>query len=492
MRGISRRGFLAVGGMGALGALTQGLGVAVRASLQSIRIDMHCHIFNARDVPTRHYVANEVKDTSSVAGWFLGVFAKVYSARAPCATKENEWLAHALASQPDTPLTTRIPKCPGTSKRPSHGFYKALSHCRWDNVLALEDMYRDIDLFTPAFVDLGEGLGRPMSNMREATALVGNIARLSGGRVHCLVAFDPMHQVLWSQHHLEKGNEDWEEPLATVQHWIDSQGAVGVKLYPPMGFAPLANTTWACPTNDLPSGKDYRGADGIKMFRETYGLELDRALDSLYDYCVTKNVPILAHANNSRYANKECARHDGLGSPEQWAVALDKYPTLRVCLGHFGGIIERDKKASAYELSNWTASFAKLMQNHPNAHADLSSLDLAIGDENDRSETKKALADLLADKTIAPRVLYGSDWSMLALHKGFERYPERLQSLLPDDQVADVMGLNAVRFLGLTDPDGNGGRLRAFWKDRMPAWWSLIPPPLIPSAPPEPPTSSAG
>jgi hypothetical protein len=77
--------------------------------------------------------------------------------------------------------------------------------------------------------------------------------------------------------------------------------------------------------------------------------------------------------------------------------------------------------------------------------------------------------------------MYGSDWWLSALDPAASRAAERfrtvLGTLLSPDELADVMGRNALRFLGLLDDDNrpragaSARRLRAFYGPApRPAW----------------------
>jgi hypothetical protein len=60
---------------------------------------------------------------------------------------------------------------------------------------------------------------------------------LSGGRVHGFVPFCPLCAVV---HRSSQPLADWD-PLELVQNAIQNKGFMGVKLYPPVGFAPYGN-----------------------------------------------------------------------------------------------------------------------------------------------------------------------------------------------------------------------------------------------------------
>ena len=70
------------------------------------------------------------------------------------------------------------------------------------------------------------------------------------------------------------------------------------------------------------------------------GEALDRAMDDLFAYCVAADVPIMAHCANSEFpvAADEALTGAWGATPGYWAHALAKYPNLRLNLGHFGGV----------------------------------------------------------------------------------------------------------------------------------------------------------
>lgn len=64
---------------------------------------------------------------------------------------------------------------------------------------------------------------------------------------------------------------------------------------------------------------------------------IEAALRSLYAWCEANDVPIMAHAENSLGSN--CG-YGHRASPSWWRQALEKFPNLRVNLAHFGGFDE--------------------------------------------------------------------------------------------------------------------------------------------------------
>ena len=184
---------------------------------------------------------------------------------------------------------------------------------------AMRDTYPEVNLFTPAMVDMDLWVDDDAKvPVRKQLLLYGKIARWSDGRIHPLVAFDPRREV-------RSGNDPLHGSLHWVKQAVEEHGAVGVKLYPPMGFRAIGNAN---------SG-------------------LDRALETLYSWCEARDVPIMAHCNRSNGASD--GAEDG-ADPRFWRPVLEKHPHLRLDLGHFGGTDQLRDEAPA----SWAREVAQL------------------------------------------------------------------------------------------------------------------------------------
>jgi len=171
--------------------------------------------------------------------------------------------------------------------------------------------------------------------------------------VHPLTAFDPLRYVV------ETRGRNMNSPppgsaLALVKEAIETQGFVGVKVYPPMGFLPTGNSDMGSRLGEFkreakrPWGNRARDALRSAGFRDDdegrevdlQGAALDGALDAFYRYCAAKNVPIMAHTSRSQgtfYDNAGWKAADLAADPILWKPVLDKYPTLRLNMAHAGG-----------------------------------------------------------------------------------------------------------------------------------------------------------
>jgi predicted TIM-barrel fold metal-dependent hydrolase len=309
-----------------------------------------------------------------------------------------------------------------------------------------------VGVFVALMVDYDYGLGAgsspPPTHLDTQIAVMERIATLYQGRILPFVAFDPWRYVY-----------EGDSALVRVQKAIARGGCTGVKLYPPMGFAPYGNSGETNP--------------GWPQDFSHFGDLLDGAMDALFSWAQKKenDVPILAHANPSDGAQPSFLN---LGSPTNWAKALSKYPSLRICFGHFGN--ECLLETSCSGASGWAIDFLDLFKK-PNAYADWSYFEDVL-DPADRAALVERARRLyeVGGTNAQQRIMYGSDWLMLAIEPDSESYFrdfEVLQAALNAPGLRDrFFVLNAARYLGLGPNSAPGRRLRWFLKQQgmQPSW----------------------
>ncbi len=229
------------------------------------------------------------------------------------------------------------------------------------------------------------------------------------------------------------------DTLRHVKHAVLERGFLGVKLYPPMGFRPTGNTgTLSVPK--APKG----GAEA-----------LDTELDALFRWCIENEVAIKAHATNSIAAGPNTGR---FADPAGWQALMRRegFGDLRLNLAHFGGFDESNRTNTFTSQGDWEETLAEMVEEFPNVYFDLGYWnEVTEADAATRERVLTLTGNLLArSPQMAKRMMYGSDWSMIGKEPGHPEYlAEVLKSLdqlgLTDQQVEDVMGGNAARYLGL-------------------------------------------
>jgi len=328
-----------------------------------------------------------------------------------------------------------------------------------------------IVLMTPAIVDFSKWLeDEDQLSIEEQVDVMARIAcRRDGPRVHGFVGFDPLRQALYDHHQRKPTDKD---PMAVVRRAIEvdrildatstktTGGFVGVKLYPPMGFRAINNKHLPDDRFNEPA---YLRSPDTGLGSEIGG-KLDAALSRLYRWCSANNVPIMAHTSHSFGPNSD---YEDRADPIFWASVLkrDAFPRLRINLAHFGHFNEAVQYArpESYVDKCWEWTIGKIIAGSTEAYvyADISSL----GEILKTGPSRKIVGCMKAFKEHFPdsdkRLLYGTDWSMIAQE---DRFPRLLSSKpFPDvmifflkavgynnTQIEGIMFRNAARFLGLS------------------------------------------
>jgi predicted TIM-barrel fold metal-dependent hydrolase len=452
----------------------------------AIDVDIHCHTFCSADLPIVGFVAHHIPGLTElsrlVTRWpelvvraLVGAVTQLTNAVAPAGEVELASLRGQLAASAPAPITG-FPSLPtqavddilarlaknlpfeiGADKRQLVARYLdtlyLAAHPRAAIAAALAETFPTVTLFTPSLVDYDawseDAAPTPLATqiqIQEAISRLsvqGRIGR-ADARFHPFVAFDPRREV-----------EAAGTALTMVRQAIATAGFVGVKLYPPVGFAPLDNARLR-PKSPLSP-------------------RLDGALRAFYAYCEAEEVPITTHAGS---ANEFGLGFRELVAPLRWQPVLERHPSLRLNFGHFGhdyGVGGSDTAAA------WIHQAAGLIQRYPNVYADLSNSPL-VYDAAYAGRMAILLREVVARAPrVKRRLMYGSDWWLSRLDPdatlAVTRFRATLAEVLAAEEVADVMGRNALRFLGLVDDTNRpragktAARLRKFYGTAPPPPW---------------------
>lgn len=478
-------------------------------------VDVHCHVFNADDLPVRGFVQRLHLQTPLLGPLLATLIDQLVQGGAPGYAQDRDRLDRLLAGgdadsavgdllgpesmlerhgaesaddadrRTDEALAMVVTRDPafarrlgaalaaefGDSSEPvatedwTNPLASVRRATRWARLFGLSRLdiaaemartYQSVDLFCPLLVDLGIGLGDvPKTTMGQQVELSERLSRISmlgllpgGGsaRLHPFVGFDPRRQLRALL------ADAAETPFDVVRSAVLDRGFVGVKVYPPMGWRPLGNSA----TVDM---------------TEEEARRLDEELRRFYDWCQAEDVPVTAHGNRSNYPDESFAEFAG---PSGWGRVLAEFPRLHLNFGHFGGARATEPR------TGWPWEMAKLAVRHEHVYADVGNHRI-----DDRAVAEGYL-DLLerifsdgSTEAMRDRIMYGSDWFMLALAPEHERFPAAYQRLFSDrfgGPATDAFrGGNALRFLGFDDPGNrNAVRLRQRYEryapHRLPDW----------------------
>jgi hypothetical protein len=332
-----------------------------------------------------------------------------------------------------------------------------------------------VDLVGAAMVDYDWWLSSGAtthSALPNQAELMSDISVATGGRVHAWVPFCPLREVVFRTRGLGFSS------LELVKRQVLEHGALGIKLYPPMGFAPLGNAEL--------DPQIWRAAPWLppEATRPGFGKRLDAVLRELFQWCVSLDVPILAHANDS---NGATIQFKELALAPHWerTFADPGLGGLRVNFGHFGGAANSDHADKA-------KAFLQLMLKPgiQHAYAD-SSYFRDLLDHPEQLESALSVifsAEAPPHRVLASRFLFGTDWKMLLAEAHAGHYSERFLTLLKElgsrPEFKDISGLpqrvmggNATDFLGLHKGDQTRNRLETFYKARgvgKPGWMEKV------------------
>ena len=468
-------------------------------------VDIHCHTFNADDLPVRGFLRRVVFDNNRLAGDVATLVDLLIQGRAPGYAEENAYLDHLLtlprpergqrALQPmsipdvdaaadqallelqskDPDLVRRLDEqMPTSGDKRFLGLGGAKTAIRWVKIFGMKRVDitghlvtnfgpNAVDLFTPMLVDLGMGLGDiEKTTLSQQVALQEKISRLSmqgrlpvptSAKVHPFVGFDPRRELR------SRKLGDVVTPLEVLQRSIERYGFVGVKMYPPMGFTPTDNK----PTSEIETKEDAEAVDAI--------------LEELYEWCALEHVPITVHCNATNDASDEYAT---FSRPSLWAKVLKRHPDLHLNLGHFGGTGDKGKAAQ------WAVQIARLTNDYPHLYADVGNHRIDKPEVASAYEAKlRSILGAEETSEMRQRLMYGSDWFMVALAPKNEEFLTRYRKLYTavvgkgDPAVDRFLGGAALDFLGFSEKarqegNKNGERLRNRYAehapDRVPDW----------------------
>jgi predicted TIM-barrel fold metal-dependent hydrolase len=492
-------------------------------------VDIHCHVFNGADLPITGFLAHFIPGLSDVSRELTVVpetivrkilrfiHEEIINRTAPDGAAElaylgrlkaNNKVAEPVAFLTDPTLLARyhqllnaaagqlaaLPllrldpaKVSAVLDRVARVLF-LVSHERARIAATMATTYPEVSLFTPLLVDYDAWSDdHPKVPLIAQIDVHAEVARASmadrigraGARFHPFVAFDPLREV--RAHALTIGTRDYKPygdaraygagaryqcptgvtppvrspatagAIALVRYAIEGAGFIGCKVYPPVGFAAADN--------------EHLNADA------ELGKKLDVALQAFFAYCEAEEVPITAHTS--------AGNEYGLGfrdfvSPARWEPVLRRFPRLRLNLGHFGHDEGIDPRDGVKASGAWIRQAAALIAVYPNVYADMSNSPLVYDEAYARSFLAH-LEEIFRRFPVAQRrVMYGSDFWLNRLDPGADdfvkQFTAKLTARFGAAVCADVMGTNALRFLGFLDEQGrkpaasrNRARLRRFY-----------------------------
>ncbi len=331
------------------------------------------------------------------------------------------------------------------------------------------DPARKIDIMVAHLVDFDWPLGggsTTTTSLTDQFRVMDKISQLTGGRVLCFAPFDPFKEVA---HNLGLTTES---SFANVKNAITQHGFVGVKIYPPMGFAPFGNATLR---------PNFWDRDWIPQSLRAIDLrqKFDAVLGDLYLWCAQNGVPIMGHASKTVGPSDD---FQDLAGAEHWGPISNKFAGLRLNYGHFGmrKLSEQDQQPileSYMDNANGnfvyadSGYFSEVLDQEPQLEALLTKLYKTTSGKGDAA--------------LSHRLMYGTDWEMIIregptsddyLRKFEKMYASIERNLGAKGKLANrFFGVNAVNYLGLGANQPARKRLDSYYQlTSKPAWMAKV------------------
>jgi predicted TIM-barrel fold metal-dependent hydrolase len=206
---------------------------------------------------------------------------------------------------------------------------------------------------------------------------------------------------------------------AIMEKALTTQGYLGVKLYPSLGY-------------------------------KIQTPEMDRVLQ----YCEENGVPLLMHCNRGGFYARE--EYRDYCDPAQWSAVLASHPKLRICFGHFGG--DENLVEENIPDGSWTATILQLMEAHEGVYADIAYHDAPMRGGDAEKNYFANLAALLKASTVRDRILFGSDFFLLRVRLREDSHWRYFESKFSSPEFRRITETNPRAFLGLPAEDGTGAQ----------------------------------
>lgn len=239
-----------------------------------------------------------------------------------------------------------------------------------------------------------------------------------------------------------------------LKHWvsekIERRAFFGIKLYPAMGFFPF-----------------HPGMDNLYQWAEEsqipiithctregnyYTGEMSSVIPSIEPPTLNPESPVMANIYEriKKFRNSKITWNNSklgcniFSNPENYIPILEKYPNLKLCFAHWGGLDELDKKHELVvkkidDEPAWSNRIESIMKRFDNVYTDIS---YTLSDS-------KSLEHIFMkiDEPIGTRILFGTDFFMTIREKAEDKLWQDCLSKISMRRFEQIAGLNNDTFL---------------------------------------------
>lgn len=298
--------------------------------------------------------------------------------------------------------------------------------------------YPRVRLAVHHLMDMEKAYADPPSfgNERQIAKLP-ELANLLDGRFVAFVAYDPFRR---------------GQALEPVRRAIENGRALGVKFYPPSGYRAAQNRIPRRPA----FWRFGLRQQWLSRYNDLDGAELDAFIEPLFAYCERNDVPIFAHCTPGGF---QAASGYGLNSdPRFWEAVLAKHPKLRLALGHAGGGDWWFSRTTPPADPHFDEIALRLARRYENVYLDFGYASEVLDPARQAIFVERLRGAVLPDAnglSAASKILYGSDWHMVASLGRRRELLIELERVFAnsglDAYAADFFAGNASRYLKLAD-----------------------------------------
>jgi predicted TIM-barrel fold metal-dependent hydrolase len=439
-----------------------------------LRIDMHCHFLNLRDLSAGPFVVrralnydeSNLPGLDAAAGLVVGSFARLLRLTTKVTSKETGNLRYEMKTKKNQPYYRDPVRFCKDAAHYQDGFLSANGRRQLTGIFSnkvrnagrIAEVFPSIDIFMPSMVDLYDDR-RSMQSVAQQIHFYEALNLSTGGRYLPMVSYNPQRQY---QAELRGYSGEPQPYLELVKEAVLKKGFVGVKLHPSSGFSPINNLRYGC-VNTATQLVDEDDQELYDRF-----VAYDRMLEELYSFCSMHNVPILTHGSTGITSNRRCMRgwreedenridrpagRRGTGETEwrylyrrigrkggkdsdmplEWTNAPGVWDGIatkfdvKVIISHFSDSLEIDEKRSVVKPSPWLMEAVKICNRNPNVYLDLSIITEFFRQESveveETGKTRKVyrirpgyrmvFAELNRQfPNLRKQLLYGTDWHM--------------------------------------------------------------------------------
>lgn len=438
----------------------------------SLIIDVHSHIFNAKDLPIRGYLKRRF-EFKGVRGILFDI--AIFDSLVSCLRHNWEIIVDYGDGKPENhspKIIEAIIKEAGYEGLIDWGIL--LSKERTSIVEELLEFSNpfNVDLHTPLVTDftfwfeqskINED-GKDIPIHVQIDEIYESIILKKQGKIHPFVPFCPARAIAFEKKLKDPYGNPILDPYKMVEDAVKKKGFIGLKLYPAIGYRPRRNS--------VVEDKRKRKIPFYKNFERYSGFEsqdYERVLSKIFDICIELDIPVTTHSAmggleafpNSSYV----FGHSGV-----WDYLLreDKYKNkLKLNLAHFGW----HDDYSLGDPDGWAEDICNLIAKYETVYTDVG---LVKAFANKKLAKNKFRDIFCYYPEVKDKILFGTDWHPLVKEKCYNSFSGTLNHIFQElirekNNVCSqsdndkFLGLNAVNFLGLNKNAANRNRLEEFY-----------------------------